>query len=179
MNRSNQSIVDSEVANEAQLYEQSVHRRHSTEYDTVSPKVKAPVAGQCVTYSETKTNWDESRWPDWKQSRLWKTDTGRRDYVINRKARLRARDDTGRARAILSSLHTSRSEDNRVVRKVLSVDLRSFAVHYAGLDGAVCGFALLYGERVRPEDIDKLGIIGNSGEKLLEFVERKYGGYSQ
>lgn len=156
---------------------QSIQAEHRAEYDTVSPKVRAPVVGRdsIVSNRATKTNWKESNYSQSKQSRLWKTDTGRRDFANNTKNKSRANADAKRARAILSHLHTTHKEDERVVQSILSKNLNGFSRYYEGLDGAVLGFALLYGERVYIKDIDELGIIDKSAEKLLAYVEGKYG----
>lgn len=90
-----------------------------------------------------------------------------------------------RARVILSQAEVWRSLRELVACRVVREDLQGFSRYYQGLDGAAIGFASLYqystkGRAVESYLVEKAeDLLDVDGEKLIEYVWRKYGGDGQ
>jgi hypothetical protein len=89
--------------------------------------------------------------------------------------------DFCRARTILSQAGVIDPFEKWAVQKAMQEDLQGFSRYYEGLDGAVLGFATLY----KYDDVEMAKdsylvdeaeeMLDVDGEKLVEYVWRKYG----
>lgn len=86
-----------------------------------------------------------------------------------------------RARVILSQAYVTGLNREEALQKVMQENLNGFSRYYEGIDGAALGFATLY-KYDDVEDaknsylVDKAEeMLGIDGEKLVEYVWRKYG----
>lgn len=98
------------------------------------------------------------------------------------RVRPKDRDDFRRAHAILSQAGVNGPVRDWTVQKVMREDLQGFSRYYEGLDGAVIGFATLYkyddAEMAKESYLvdEAESLLDIDGEKLVDYVWRKYGG---
>ncbi|ELZ30578.1 hypothetical protein C475_00510 [Halosimplex carlsbadense 2-9-1] len=86
-----------------------------------------------------------------------------------------------RAHIILSRADVNGPVKEWAVQKVMAEDLQGFSRYYEGIDGASIGFATLYkyddvemaNDSYLVEEAEKM--LGIDGEKLMDYVWRKYG----
>jgi len=87
-----------------------------------------------------------------------------------------------RAHALLSQVEVTGSVQKWTLQKVMNENLNGFSRYYEGIDGAAVGFATLYkyDNADRAKDsylVDKAEtLLDVDGEKLVDYVWRKYGG---
>ena len=87
-----------------------------------------------------------------------------------------------RAHAILSQAGVIDPFKRWAVQKAMREDLQGFSRYYEGIDGAVIGFATLYkyddAEMAKNSYLvdEAESLLGIDGEKLIDYVWRKYGG---
>ena len=90
--------------------------------------------------------------------------------------------DFCRAHAILSQAGVIDPFKKWAAQKAMQENLQGFSRHYEGIDGAVLGFATL----CKYDDVEMAKnsylvdeaeeMLGVDGEKLVDYVWRKYGG---